>query len=187
MFPYCAIAFLTVGLLACSSPKGPDAGRVLYGNCETCHGEDGSGNQDYLAPAIAGLPEWYIEAQLEKFRDRVRGAHPEDEGGLRMGPMVQTVESNDEIQAVAGYVASLPPANPEPTLTGGSAERGRTLFATCVECHGEKRRRATKTKEPRRCVGSVIGTSQHKSSTSKRAFAERIAATFAATKCDPWR
>ena len=41
-----------------------------------------------------------------------------------MYPMSQTLRTDEDIAAVAGYVASLPRANPEPTLEGGDASRG---------------------------------------------------------------
>lgn len=41
------------------------------------------------------------------------------------------------MRSVAAYVSSLPPVDPDSTLTGGDPERGRALYATCAECHGE--------------------------------------------------
>jgi len=53
-----------------------------------------------------------------------------------MYPMSLWLSGEDDLRAVAGYVASLPPARPQPVLSGGSAERGRVLFKTCAACHG---------------------------------------------------
>ena len=33
-------------------------GEKLYGLCVQCHGAEGGGNQEALAPAIAGMDEW---------------------------------------------------------------------------------------------------------------------------------
>ena len=89
------------------------------------------------APSLAGLPQWYIETQLEKFQDRVRGDHPDDVMGLRMAPMSRTLRSDEDLSAVAAYIASLPAHTPEPLLDGGDPERGKQFFTTtCVACHG---------------------------------------------------
>lgn len=111
-------------------------GAVLFEFCSTCHGDMGQGNQMYSAPAIAGLSQWYVEAQLRKFRTGMRGAHPDDTEGLRMRPMSRTLASDEDVVAVAAHIASLPPTQPEPTLSGGDAARGQVLFATCAACHG---------------------------------------------------
>jgi cytochrome c553 len=88
-----------------------------------------------LAPAIAGLDQWYIEAQIQKFKSGIRGAHPDDVGGLRMRPMSRTLREADEVRAVSAYVAALPAARPATTLDG-DATRGGALYAPCIACHG---------------------------------------------------
>lgn len=119
-----------------SQPGGAERGRALYATCASCHGQDGGGRPEYEAPAIAGLPPWYIEAQLQKFRSGARGAHPDDAAGLRMRPMSRTLPHDADVAIVAAYVSSLPPTSPAATLTGDAAH-GRQLFATCATCHGE--------------------------------------------------
>ena len=111
-------------------------GKVLFDFCSSCHGPDAGGNAMFLAPAIAGMEEWYIRTQLQKFQSGVRGTHPDDVGGMRMPPMALTLEKDGDPEAVAKYVASLPPVQPAPTLTGGDAARGQGLYAPCTGCHG---------------------------------------------------
>jgi cytochrome c oxidase subunit 2 len=114
-----------------------ERGRKLYGLCSQCHGDLGLGNEMYLAPAIAGLDQWYLLRQLEKFRSGVRGTHFDDIGGMRMRPMALTLRSQEDVEAVAAYVASLPPTKPAPTLTGGDPEKGRVFYdQVCKTCHG---------------------------------------------------
>jgi len=110
-------------------------GEQLYALCSQCHGADGLGNSAFLAPAIAGLSDWYVEGQLAKFRDGWRGLHPEDTGGMRMRPMSRSLASDEDVTAVAAYVASLPDVKPESELTGGDATRGQTLYGPCIACH----------------------------------------------------
>ena len=111
-------------------------GAELFQLCAQCHGSAGEGSHLALAPSIAGLPEWYILAQLGNFKTGVRGTHPEDVGGLRMYPMSLTLKTDEDTKAVASYVAALPQAHPAPTLTGGDPARGAQYYALCQTCHG---------------------------------------------------
>jgi cytochrome c oxidase subunit 2 len=113
-----------------------ERGRQVFALCAQCHGEAGAGNQLFLAPSIAGLNQWYVEAQLGHFRSGARGLHPDDIAGMRMAPMSRTLRSDEDLRAVAAYVASLPVTRPEPTLTGGNPDNGKNHFALCATCHG---------------------------------------------------
>lgn len=137
-----AVVLLTLSLLltACEDPR-PDKASLaysadLYDGCEQCHGENGEGKQEIGAPAIAGLEFWYVKAQLRKFKQSHRGWHPDDMAGKRMQPMAMALDTDEKVDIVAAYVASLPPTNPTPTLEGGDPEKGKIYFATCVQCHG---------------------------------------------------
>lgn len=132
------ILLLSCALSACAeqAPVGVERGEALFESCTACHGDQGQGNQEYGAPAIAGLDAQYVETQLEHFRAGARGAHPDDREGMRMRPMVQTLRHDGDLESVAAYVASLPAPRPDATLSGGDASRGQAIFATCAECHG---------------------------------------------------
>ena len=127
-------------LLACEGKKDKESAEYraeLYDGCAQCHGASGEGNSAIGAPAIAGLDRWYVKAQLRKFKRGQRGWHAEDLGGKRMWPMAQAMDTDEKVDLVSAYVASLPPQNPAPMLEGGNPETGKILFATCVQCHGE--------------------------------------------------
>ena len=131
------LSFLLTG---CEGPS-PDKASLkysedLYDGCVQCHGENGEGNQDLGAPAIAGLERWYIKAQLRKFKKSQRGWHIDDMAGKRMQPMAMAMDTDEKVDIIAAYVASLPRTNPAPTLEGGNPETGKIYFATCVQCHG---------------------------------------------------
>ena len=120
-----------------SAASANDAwGEVLFQLCAACHGDDGEGNQELAAPTIAGLDAWYVKAQLIKFRTGVRGMHAGDAEGMRMRPMSLTLGSDEDVEAVTQYVASLPQIKPPATLTGGDPVKGKTLYAPCTACHG---------------------------------------------------
>ena len=103
--------------------------------CMQCHGENGLGNQAVNAPSIAGLPQWYLEAQLKKFKAGGRGTHFDDLTGMQMRPMAMSLATEDDIKVIAQYVAQLPAKKPIPVLTGGDAAKGKTLYTLCVACH----------------------------------------------------
>ena len=131
-----ALVALAAALPSLARAEENARGKELFELCAQCHGENGRGNQSALAPNIAGLPEWYVVAQLQNFRSGARGTHPEDTGGLRMYPMSRTLKTDDDVQAIAAFVAALP-AGPAPTtLAGGDAARGAQFYAVCQTCHG---------------------------------------------------
>lgn len=134
-----AIAVASVsGACGNSAAAGREAatGAELYQACESCHGPAGAGDTVQGAPAIAGLPAWYVASQLERFQTGLRGKHPDDVEGLRMRPMSLQVNSPAQRQAVAAHVASLPPVRSAPTLAGADAALGQQTFVMCIGCHG---------------------------------------------------
>ena len=122
-------------LTAPASAQDAAAGQALYAPCTACHGAQGEGNKDLNAPAIAGQEYWYLVRQLQNFKNGVRGAKPGDTFGMQMAPMAQTLPTDADLQNVAAYVASLPPA-PVTDVGGGDAAAGATVYATCAACHG---------------------------------------------------
>lgn len=111
-------------------------GEALFEYCAPCHGNQAEGNHELKAPPLAGQESWYIEAQLKKFQEGVRGTNPHYEPGRRMRPMAMTLKTAEDMQLVAAYISGLKAVKAEATLQGGQAETGRTLFNTCLACHG---------------------------------------------------
>ena len=127
-----------VGLILTTGQPGwasAERSQALFQLCVVCHGNQGEGRLDLGAPAIAGLPDWYVAAQLQKFRHGVRGSHPQDTAGMRMRPMARSLPTDNDVQAVAQYVASLPSQTPPRTLTGDLAS-GAQQYQLCLACHG---------------------------------------------------
>ena len=119
------------------SRPGLARGAELYDTCVPCHGKAGAGDPALSAPSIAGLPQWYVEAQLGKFRNGMRGAHPADAEGARMRPMARSLNLAGDVSSVAQYVASLPPQPIHATLAGGNPTTGAERYTTvCTVCHG---------------------------------------------------
>jgi cytochrome c553 len=111
-------------------------GKQLFALCAQCHGDDASGNPETLAPAIGGLPEWYVVGQLQKFRNGGRGTHFDDISGMRMRPMSMWLRNDEDVANVAAYVASLARPVAQRVLTGGDVESGKQKYIVCTSCHG---------------------------------------------------
>jgi len=131
------LALLTV---ACGRTPEPGIarGKDLYDTCVPCHGANGGGNQTLGAPRIAGLPQWYVEAQLAGFQAGNRGYDAFDTVGIKMKTISWTLDLEGDIGSVAAYVASLSPALPVSQTQGlaGDPEAGRQVWTTCAVCHG---------------------------------------------------
>lgn len=112
------------------------SGSQLYASCAPCHGDLGEGNPALGAPSIAGLPTWYVTEQLRRFKDGLRGKHPDDTGGLRMRAMARQMMSTTEVEAVAGHVSGLPVVKHAATLHGADMAAGQPLYGLCAVCHG---------------------------------------------------
>jgi cbb3-type cytochrome c oxidase subunit III len=131
-----AILAAAIGLVALQGANAEDRGaEVFNGLCNRCHGPEGQGIKGLEAPLIAGMPAWYVERQLHKFREDMRGTHPKDMPGMRMRPMANTLKESD-VAAVAAYVAGLPVQTSAPTLEGADQEKGKASYAVCSACHG---------------------------------------------------
>lgn len=127
---------LTMTGCARSSVAASISEAELFNACVPCHGAVGEGNPAIGAPAIAGLPAWYVSSQLERFQTGVRGRHGDDVEGLRMQAMSRQMRSGTETSAVARYVAALPHVTSTAAIGAGDAEAGQRAYLLCASCHG---------------------------------------------------
>ncbi|SPH24234.1 Cytochrome c4 [Defluviimonas aquaemixtae] len=98
----------------------PASGKVLAGQCRTCHGIDGFAKIP-IAPHIGGEPASYIAAQLTAFRDGAR-AH-------EMMSVVAKSLSDEQIADLAAWYASH-------TVTATLSADPADAPEICVDCHG---------------------------------------------------
>ncbi|MCH9695471.1 MAG: c-type cytochrome [Gammaproteobacteria bacterium] len=82
-------------------------GQQEYRVCAYCHGADGLGVQALNAPRLAGMSDWYLERQLQNFRNDVRGSHPQDYYGFQMGLMGRSVYDEQAMTDLVAYINSL--------------------------------------------------------------------------------
>lgn len=127
---------LTMTGCARSSVAASSSGAELFEACVPCHGAAGEGKPALGAPAIAGMPAWYVASQLERFLTGVRGLHADDSEGLRMQAMSRQLRSETERMAVASHVASLPPVTNTAAAGGEKAVAGQGTYLLCASCHG---------------------------------------------------
>jgi cytochrome c oxidase subunit 2 len=87
---------------------------------------------------IAGLPDWYVAAQLQAFQAGLRGKHADDTEGLRMRAMSKQMLTHAEVLAVASHVASLPGVTSAARIATVNASGAIAAFLVCATCHGAK-------------------------------------------------
>lgn len=137
-FKSLSLFFVGASLLA-QAPLAAAAkrnGKSIFALCVSCHGDAGEGRQNLSAPAIAGMPEWYLISQLNKFKNGNRGNHAKDFPGLKMRPMAKMLRYEGDVEVIAKYVSGLKTVKPPQTITDGNAASGATHYATCAACHG---------------------------------------------------
>ncbi len=59
------------------------------------------------APRLAGMTDWYIERQLNLFRDGIRGSHPQDFYGFQMSFMAKNFRDEQAIKDLVAYINTL--------------------------------------------------------------------------------
>ena len=116
-------------------PGNPTVGQAQYAVCAACHGSQGEGNPALNAPKLAGQEAWYMRRQIEYFKDGTRGAHPDDEFGRQMAPMVATLVDDQAVENVIAYIETLPD-NPAEHTVSGDVQAGADIYTTCGACHG---------------------------------------------------
>ncbi len=95
--------FPTTNSLGGNSAKGED---LFKSSCIDCHRYNASGELAFRSAPLTGLQDWYLVAQLIKFREGIRGKIPGDEDGAKMH--LQTGAMTDEqFRDVVAYIADL--------------------------------------------------------------------------------
>jgi cytochrome c oxidase subunit 2 len=106
-----AVAAYVASLKPAAPPatlKGdPARGRAGYAVCLACHGDRAQGNQATGGPALADQADWYLVSQLTKFRQGLRGTHPNDPNGAQMRPMAMALPDDQAILDVVAYIRTL--------------------------------------------------------------------------------
>lgn len=86
-------------------------GQAAYALCMACHGPGAEGNEALKSPPLKYQSDWYMLAQLKKFKEGVRGTNPQDIGGMQMRPMSMTLVDEQAMKDVIAYIRSIGPKN----------------------------------------------------------------------------
>ncbi len=100
-------------------PGNLTAGKEAYTDlCMECHRYNGHGEFAFKCAPLAGLPSWYIDAQLTKFQSGIRGYDPHDESGAKMRLMSQRAADPTDRADIISFLTTLgtrfPIEKPEP-------------------------------------------------------------------------
>jgi cytochrome c oxidase subunit 2 len=91
-------------------PNEPDVAKgeeIYVSGCIACHGIKGSGNVLLGAPKLVDQADWYMERQLQYFKDGIRGADPTDIFGPQMAIFAKTLVDEQAIADVVAYIMTL--------------------------------------------------------------------------------
>ena len=85
------------------------AGQMLfYERCMECHRYNASGEMAFGSPPLVGRQDWYLLAQLMKFKNLHRGAAKGDEKGAKMVQMATLfIEDEAAMKNVVSYILTL--------------------------------------------------------------------------------
>ena len=95
------VVLLAIPLAATAQDPVIPADEFVY--CTVCHGVQLMGNSTLKAPRLSGMETWYVERQLQAFKNGWRGDRDEDVVGSEMQPMAAAL-SDDQIVEVAEFV-----------------------------------------------------------------------------------
>lgn len=116
-------------------------GKRLYAaDCAVCHGAEGEGLASASIPVLAGQEDWYLHRQLEAYRNGVRGKHADDIYGALMAPIAKDTREfrgPGTLDNIVAFIQTLKAPKPAPTVRG-NADHGKTLYAVCAACHGDR-------------------------------------------------
>jgi putative membrane-bound dehydrogenase-like protein len=131
----------------------PEHGKTLYQqHCASCHGGDGGGDQALGAPTLAGMDNWYVQTQLQKFLAGLRGTHFKDPDGMSMRAALDflqvELDPNRDSSHLGHFLVTLPKVAQPATVTG-DATRGAAHYTACAACHGADGKGNSELRAPR--------------------------------------
>ena len=133
--------FLCCSVVYINNVQAQDKGKQAFDDvCRACHQINGFGIQEMKAPAIAGLPRWYVSHQLRQFASGQRGGSAADKSGQLMTKMVQGLD-DVTISLLGRYIQKQLPAMTQrrtmPRVAKRDINKGQSLFnKNCQSCHG---------------------------------------------------
>jgi len=119
-----------------------DAQMLVSNVCSKCHGPSGNGiSISPLFPILAAQRPGYIEMELQLFRQRERS---DPHARAFMWGIARGL-TDEQIEGLAQYFSSQPPASGTPSRDPALAEKGKMIYEkgvpqrdilACLPCHG---------------------------------------------------
>jgi cytochrome c553 len=119
-----------------------DARALVSNACSKCHGASGNGvSISPLFPILAAQRPGYIEMELQLFRQRERS----DPHARAFMWGIARALTDEQIEGLAQYFSSQPPAGGTPSRDPALAEKGKKIYENgvperdilaCLPCHG---------------------------------------------------
>jgi cytochrome c553 len=105
------------------------AGRELYSErCMECHRYNAEGELFFSSPPLVGLQDWYLASQIRKYKEGIRGVHPEDVNGQKMVFSSGFVEGEDVLHSLVAYLVDL-----QKPKSAESPSKGEDPFRTAAQ------------------------------------------------------
>lgn len=114
----------------------PERGRGLYTACAACHGPQGEGNPDLNAPRLTHLAPVYVAAQLQKFKQGIRGGDNSSDSARQMAGMAGTLADEQAMYDTAAYIATLKGAISAVSVEADTVKGAGYYRQYCAACHG---------------------------------------------------
>ncbi|MDD2858596.1 MAG: c-type cytochrome [Candidatus Nanopelagicales bacterium] len=131
---YAAIASVQPAQASASSQTQVEEGKQLFlSGCSSCHGLEAQGTAN--GPTMIGVGAAAVDFQVAS------GRMPMAAPGAQAGARPTDIYTQDQIDALAAYVASLAPGPANPTaedldFSNADVAEGGVLFRTnCAQCH----------------------------------------------------
>lgn len=106
------IAYITALPAPTISPtiEGGDVekGKTYYNMiCGACHGPGAMGVEALFSPKLIGLQDWYLELQINNFREGKRGTAEGDAYGAQMHQIATAIPDDETVKDLIAYLNSL--------------------------------------------------------------------------------
>lgn len=72
-----------------------------------CHRYNASGELAFGSPPLIGKQDWYLSAQLLKFKSGKRGAAKSDVNGAKMVLSSQVIQDEETLRDITAYIITL--------------------------------------------------------------------------------
>ena len=114
----------------------PMKGKEYSKSCVGCHGKNFTGLISERSPSLPQLSNWYMQGQLQKYKQNILGYKVEDSDGYSMSTLMKDY-SNQQIADMVSYIKTFQPRK-QLNMLHGDLENGKIEYQlNCMACHQE--------------------------------------------------